>query len=247
MGYLRLFLALVIMQAHATPPGLHYAWSNLAVLFFFALSGYGCTAAMQKQYFQKPWTFLVNRYLRLWPSYVVCFGFSCWLMLWIAIPGASIPNGSDWILNLFMMRSDAVPATWVLPYMLLGYVVIALGAGATATRSAMWLVFSFAWAQHRAFVLDWGEYYGSLASWSLAYSVGASVYWLRFKMPRDEGLAKIAGEIAFPIFLVHEPILAVMPLVPGWPLFWASLPPTLALSWALVVFVERPVSKFRKP
>jgi peptidoglycan/LPS O-acetylase OafA/YrhL len=246
MGYFRLLLSLLIVQAHTSAPGDHYALANLAVLLFYAISGYGCTAAMQGRYRGRPLLFLVNRYLRLWPTYAIVFGLSCWLMLWVPVPLASIPRGWAWMANLLMLRADAVPAAWVIPYMLLGYVAIGLGASATARRAGLWLLVSFAWAQYHAFLLDWGDYYHSIAAWSLAYSVGAVIYWLGLVVPKDQGLGAVAGGIAFPVFLVHFPIQAALPLVPGWSLFFATLFPTLALSWVLWRFVELPVDRFRK-
>ena len=246
MGYFRLLLSLVIMQAHTSVPGNHYALANLAVLLLYAISGYGCTAAMQGRYRGRPLLFLANRYLRLWPTYAIVFGLSCWLMLWVPVPLASIPRGWAWVANLLMLRADAVPVAWVLPYMLLGYVAIAVGGSATARRAGVWLLVSFAWAQHQAFLLDWGGYYSSLAAGSLAYSVGAAIYWLGLVVPRDQGLGHLAGAIAFPVFLVHFPVQAVLPLFAGWPLFFATLPPTMALSWALWRFVEVPTARYRK-
>lgn len=245
MGYFRLFLSLLIAQSHASVVG-HHVWAHLSVLLFYALSGYGCTAAMQGSYQGHPWRFLASRYLRLWPTYVVVFAGSCWLMLWVPIPLAHIPTGWPWLANLLMLRSDAVPVAWVLPYMLMGYVAIALGASATAMRSAAWLGLSFVWAQHRALLLDSTGYYNGLGVASLAYSVGAVAFWLGMKLPRDKGLSAWAGVIAFPIFLTHYPVQAALPMRPGWPLFFAALPPTLALSWLLVVLVEQPVDRFRK-
>jgi peptidoglycan/LPS O-acetylase OafA/YrhL len=148
--------------------------------------------------------------------------------------------------NLLMLRSAAVPVGWVLPYLLLGYGVISLGISVTAKRAGLWLLISFVLAQHQAFLLNWGDYYSSLAAWSLAYSVGAVAYWLGFAVPRDTGWGSVARDISFPVFLSHWLIIAAISLPPGWPLFVASLPPTIALSWILVVAVERPISRYRQ-
>jgi peptidoglycan/LPS O-acetylase OafA/YrhL len=60
----------------------------------------------------------------------------------------------------------------------------------------------------------------------------------------------MAGAISYPVFLSHYLVGAVIAtasgLVPGWPLFFAAIGPTLALSWLLVVVVERPVQTFRQ-
>jgi peptidoglycan/LPS O-acetylase OafA/YrhL len=246
MGYFRLFLSLVIIQAHTSTPGPHHVWASLAVLCFYAISGYGCTAAMQGSYYGRAMRFLASRYLRLWPTYAVVFCLSCWLMLWAPIPLAHIPRGVPWIGNLLMLRSDAVPVAWVLPYMLLGYLAIALGVSSTPRRAAAWLLLSFVWAQHRALLLDWGGYYNGLAVASLAYAVGAAAFWLGVQVPRDKGMGEWAGAISFPMFLVHPLVVAVMPMGKGWPLFFSALPPALALSWLLWRFIEVPVDRYRK-
>jgi peptidoglycan/LPS O-acetylase OafA/YrhL len=130
--------------------------------------------------------------------------------------------------------------------MSLGYLGIGLGISATPRCALEWLALSFVWAQHQAFVLDWGDYYGSWAAWSLSYSVGAAIYWMPVEVPKSNGWA---GDIAFPLFLCHSLVLALFRWhgwPPGWPLFFAALGPTLALSWLLVVAVERPVQTFRQ-
>ena len=250
MGCFRLVLALVVMQAHATEPGNHYALANTAVLIFYALSSYGCTAAMQGKYKGQPLLFMGSRYLRLWPSYLATFALSS--VAWVAFDDLykiTMPTGLAWWGHLLMVYHPPgrlIAPAWVLPWMLLGYVVITFGASGTARRSLAWLAVSFAWAQHQAFLLSWGEYYGSAAAWSLAYSVGAAAYWMPVEVPRASGWA---GVIAFPIFLSHYLVLSVLRslgLIPGWPLFFVALPPTLALSWLLVVAVERPIARYRQ-
>jgi peptidoglycan/LPS O-acetylase OafA/YrhL len=235
------------MLAHATTPNPVWAWANTAVLIFYALSGYGCTATMQCSYQDHPWRFLLSRYLRLWPGYLAVFALTSIVWALIELPDIAMPTGLDWWLALLMIKVShvsTVPTAWVLPYMLMGYVAIAAGASGNARRSLLWLAVSFALAQHRAIL---GSYYSSLAAWSLAYSVGAAAYWMRVKVPRATGWA---GEIAFPLFLSHYLVLSALRSVYGFelglPLFIAALAPTLCLSWLLVLWVEQPIARYRQ-
>lgn len=249
MGWLRLALAMIVFQSHARQPGLHYAWANVAVLVFYALSGYGCTAAMQGHYKGHPLKFVVSRYVRLWPGFLAVFALSS--VAWVVVedlPIIRVPTGLGWWASLFMVHpaNPMVPVAWVIPFMLAGYAVIGLGISATPQRMAAWLGVSFVWSQHQALVLDWGGYCNSWAAWSLSTAIGAAFFWLPANLPKDTSWAT---EIAFPLFLCHQLILRTFQAWGwdlGWPLFFTALGPTLALSWLLVVAVERPVQTFRQ-
>lgn len=209
MGYFRLFLALVVMWSHTLPRGNQDALAHVAVLLFAVLSGYGCTKAMQGPYRGRPLTFLWNRYLRLWPGYLAVFGLSsiAWL-IWPELPGIGFPQGGRWGLELMMLSRYAqlIPPAWMMPFLWLGYAVIALGFSSTATRSLVWLGISFAWSQHQSMMLGWFAYYGSFAAWSLAYAAGASMAWMPAEIPPSKGLA---SDLAFPVFLCHYLVLAI--------------------------------------
>lgn len=80
-GGFRLFLAfLVVLQhfvANAGPLGplydhvIPYELGSLAVLVFFCLSGFVITEAATQIYSSKPLAYLINRFLRIVPHYVI--------------------------------------------------------------------------------------------------------------------------------------------------------------------------------
>jgi peptidoglycan/LPS O-acetylase OafA/YrhL len=249
MGSLRLGLALIIVLVHCTMPQGHAAASN-AVFMFFVLSGYGCTAAMATKYQGKPWVFLANRYVRLWPSYLVVFALSSLAWSWTGnLYNIGMPTGLDWLGQLSMLWMPSlrlVPTAWVMPWLFAGYFAIAFGATATPQRTALLLGLTLPWMQHDALTQSGAPYAGQLSVWAFLTVVGAAGYWLVPSVPVG---CRWAADIAFPVFLCHYLIMALLMaagLSFGLSLFWASLPPTLALSWALVVAVERPVSRFRE-
>jgi peptidoglycan/LPS O-acetylase OafA/YrhL len=251
MGYIRFALAILIMRAHLGPVVPGYAAAT-AVVLFYALAGYTATSSMQVRYAGQPWRFLWSRFLRLWPTYAVVFMLS---LSWLLISGEewgsmAVPIGVDMPLQwLGIVRNGginaAVPVAWFLQYLALGYALIAVGFAATPQRCALWLVGSLLWSQWLSFQLDFRDYYSTVAMMSLAFSAGASAFHLGLALPRDGRWGQWAGALSYPIFLCHYGVGAILPVAYGWPLFFAALPPTLALSWALVVFVERPVSRFR--
>lgn len=257
MGYLRLLLALAVMVAHIGPrPFPDLRWWHLAVWVFFAISGYLMTLLMQGPYKGRPWVFLLNRCLRIYPAYWVVLlatlaGFAVWgeptdlqaMMGW--------PQSWEqlWLNALLLLNVDAVPympvaTAWTLGVEMLFYLLIAFGLFGTAQQAYCLALVSLAGC------LVFPPWYNDLRWAMFPFSVGASAYWLGLKLPRDALWAGWAGALSYPVYLVHYPVGGFLSLATGlgmgWALFGAALPPTLALSWALVVFVERPVSRFRK-
>jgi peptidoglycan/LPS O-acetylase OafA/YrhL len=80
-GTFRLILALFVVCQHfvanAAPVGnlyatfLPYELGSLAVLVFFCLSGFVITEAVDQVYARKPAAYLINRFLRIVPHFVV--------------------------------------------------------------------------------------------------------------------------------------------------------------------------------
>lgn len=74
MGALRLFLAVSVLVAHAGPIfGLNLMFSDVAVKLFFIISGFYMSLVLSGKYEGKSlrWTFYTNRFLRLYPAYVL--------------------------------------------------------------------------------------------------------------------------------------------------------------------------------
>jgi peptidoglycan/LPS O-acetylase OafA/YrhL len=250
MGYFRLALSLIIMISHLVYRG--NEWGGASLILFYALSGYAITARGTGGDFWR------GRLMRLWPSYAAIAAMTQ-VALWFGwVPGRPyIALAYSWaaVPQLLMIvptwpEPALVPAAWMLKWILLGYVLVWLGASRTPQRSAVWLLASLVasvWWMSRT--QSYGHWYISVLAASLATSAGACAYHLGLSFPRDQRWAAIAGTLSYPVFLAHygvgAAVAGAMEWGVGWPLFWASLTPTLALSWVLVVLVEQPVLQYR--
>lgn len=253
IGTLRLSLALLIMAAHLTQ---QFAMaSHLAVLGFYLMGGYFATYAKAERY-NDPWAFWASRYLRIWPGYLAVFVATYALLM--ACPDISpnrtgIPYSWSMVSQQFMLVPNSpqvamVPVGWMIKWLLLGYGLIALGATNSPRISFGWVVVAFILAQPIALTQDYATYYFSWQLALLGMALGSTGYWLGITVPRDSPTAAWLGAISFPIYLTH-PVIEVVGLAVGlshgWPLFWLSLPPTLIMSYLLVIAVERPIARYR--
>lgn len=250
MGYLRLFLSLVIMGTHLVAGATPHTYS--ALCGFYILSGYSITARGTGGQFWR------SRFWRLWPIYAVIAA-ATQIALWFGwvsgLPHIGIAQGWSAVAQTAMIvptfpSLSLVPGAWVIRWLLLGYLLMWLGASKTPQRSGLWLLFAMAIAP--AFLAKYGfERYYTSAFCALLFTAGGACLWhLGIVLPRDGRWAAWAGALSYPVFLCHyltgSATAGVLGLERGWPLFFASLPLTLALSLALVVAVEQPIAVFRK-
>ena len=194
---------------------------------------------------------MLNRWVRIWTSYAIVF-FTTTLILyffWIDDINLGLPLRNNWLLQIALLYSHTpgsskwiVPTTWVLPNMMLWWTVIALGAASSSARTWIWLLGAMIFTINGESIrTDW--YYSPLFA-SLPFAVGSVAYWLKIKLINDNHIGKIAGSLSYHIFLWHYLVIALMPITPGWSLFFASIAPTLILSWLSLIFVERPISRY---
>lgn len=252
MGFLRLALALAIIRGHSTELGGHWTGA-LMVAGFYAIAGYFATYAMQHGYKGQWATFLVSRWFRLWPIYLVIFLGSVAGLAALNPLRLGLISAHELVRQSLMILPDhdhhllwVVGPGWMLKYLLLGYLAIALGAAASARRTWAWLALSFAMVEvARIHSLYWPG-----ATASLAFAVGASAFWAGLSVPRDGRWGAWAGALSYPVFLSHWQIdraLRIATEIPlGWPLFFAVLALSLPLSAVLVLAVDRPADRFRK-
>lgn len=250
MGYIRLGLSLVIMASHLVYVG--NEWSGTSLVMFYILSGYGVTASGIKPGFWQ------RRLWRLWPSYLAIAAVTQLALLIGWVPGRpymGLSTGWDAVAQFFMIvptwpAPALVPTAWMLKWLMLGYLVMGLGASKTPQRTGLWmmlsLVASIFWM---ARTQSYGLWYQSPLCASLATAIGAACYHMGLVAPRDGRWAAFAGALSYPVFLSHYGIGAAMATItglsPGWPLFWFSLTSTLCLSWLLVLWVEQPIARYR--
>jgi peptidoglycan/LPS O-acetylase OafA/YrhL len=229
-------------------------FGNTAMIGFYMLSGYSITARGMVG------DFWIGRFLRLWPCYIVVAALTQTALILGWVPGQGMPLvglavGWDAIAQFSMIfhpdPQSLVPPAWMLKWLLLGYLLMWLGTSKTSRRSAVWMLLSF--VASTFWLARMGSYQSYYVTWlcaSLATSVGACCHHLDLIAPRDGRWAAFAGTLSYPLFLAHYGIGSAVSSItgwdPSWPLFWASLPPTIALSIALVLLVERPIARYRK-
>lgn len=132
MGYFRLALTLTIMAAHAH--AIPIVWAQGSVLLFYLLAGYLGAASMSGPYQGRPWAFLINRWLRVWPCYAVVFVISLGWLLWRGVPPVGLalgmPSWSVVAVHFAMLPTPVnlliVPTGWMLPWLFMGWILIAL-------------------------------------------------------------------------------------------------------------------------
>lgn len=251
MGYFRLALSLVIMAAHLAYVG--NEWAGASLICFYVLSGHSITASGIKPGFWQ------RRICRLWPSYLAIASGTQLVLLIGWVPGRPYiapAMGWDAVAQFFMIVPTwpdlaLVPTAWMIKWLIVGYLLMCLGASRTPQRTALWMLMSLiASIFWMARTQSYGLWYQSFLCASLATSIGAACYHLGLIAPCDVQGAAFAGALSYPVFLSHYGIGAAVASATGWavgwPLFFAALPLTLALSWLLVVAVERPIARYRK-
>jgi len=235
------------MATHATDR--YYLVGAIGVTGFYVLSGYLMTLLCDGPYKGRLGAFWVSRLLRVYPSFLVTLILMVGLLwAWGALPRIYWPLWSEWLLIVRSGYPAAIPQAWAITVELFWWVAISLGISATKKRTLAWAmgggisVALGAWPTGPIWFSVWGG--------CLPFAIGAMGYHYGVRLPRDGRRGAIAGALSYPIFLTHYGLGAVASVVAGistgWQLFFAALPPTLALSWLLWRFVEVPINRFRK-
>jgi len=253
IGWLRLFLSLVVMESHLS---VHFGLGRQAVAIFYWLSGVVIIAAFYQSYQGQSRRFLFNRALRIFPSYWVCFlGFLVvFYVVGSSIYGMGIPSAPVRFLEFIgIVRHisasgsvSVIPQSFAVTGELVCYLLVAFGAFSSGARSLIVATVAMMLGNWIYAGADWQDFYFSPLGAIAFFSLGGMAYWLGLRLPKGSNLA---GEMSYPLFLTHygvgSTLSILLGITSGWPLFVAALPPTLAISWLLVVAVERPVQKFR--
>lgn len=244
---LRLALAILIMHVHFVSQSRQ--WGGNAVLLFYLLSGYFAVVTLQRG--TNPWQFWVGRLWRILPTYwVVLASTTAWVSL--GEVGlyfyATVGYPSPMEVFALSLQPRAVAVGWVLPVFWFWWGVLAMGAAATMRRT-MWLLLVSVGLWLALGIAPGGNNWVSLWAGGLPFALGAALYWMGLQMPTEPRWMRQLGDLAFPVFIVHYPVGAAistaLEMPPSPALFFAALGPTLAISWLLVVAVERPVQSFR--
>lgn len=242
---------MVVVQTHLGSG--HYG-GRVAVIGFYLLSGYLMTLLCCGPYRGRFQAFWANRLIRVFPTYWIIYLASVlWLWRFPATPwGTEVMGNYGWwqILGIVPVHFPQVnPSAWALSVELFWWLAISLGIATTAWRTGLWLMAS------TVFVVVFGawplsDWYTTIWFGSFWFALGAFGSHAGLKLPRDEGWTSLAGAMSYPLFLCHMLVGAIvghyLGIGRGWPLFFTALLPTLAVSLALVLWVERPIERYRK-
>ena len=142
-GSVRLFLALVVVVHHSLP----FRAGSWAVDVFFILSGYWITRMWTGHYSRTKtpyFTFLVSRWWRLLPVFLICTGFgvgSAYILRSVA-EVAPASNPGWWLRQALMVGSAGagrvLPPTWSLDVEMQFYLIAPLLVWAFARFGAFW-------------------------------------------------------------------------------------------------------------
>jgi peptidoglycan/LPS O-acetylase OafA/YrhL len=192
--------------------------AQFAVWTFFAMSGYVLTKSWDGRYF----TFLLRRFVRLWPIYALCLGAGCALLgqtpavrefFWIEEPGHTPAADSPaWSL---IIEALAMPLMPVFVWIGRGS-ALRLGAGFLCTY-LLALVYPTAIA-------------------ATFFFAGAWLTWFEVRWPVFEGrLAQWLGRISYPLYLSHMAIVTMLGL---------PLPVSVPLAFAVAALLTETVEKW---
>lgn len=229
LGTFRLVLALMVVVQHLLSiPHL----GHFAVHGFFILSGFLMTLIMHQSYGYTTSGikgFLINRLLRLFPSY--WFYLTLTIVI-IYITGENfakeyrefiyLPTSPElWLQNITMIFASSfpgsvqprlLPATWALTVELFFYVLIALGISKNKSFSVFWLILSVIYFVYTLLAGMGYEYrYNHILAGTLPFSLGAVLYhYFNFfeKVPVKNNLA-----ISVSLFIINIIVLLTLDLL----------------------------------
>ncbi len=212
LNLLRFFLALNVVAFHlwnAAAPGA----GPVAVMGFFCVSGFLITKIVQEVY-RMPGAagaFLLNRMLRIYPSYLVALALGLLAIRLYPEVAAHVNSYLKWPataaewwpqLAIFGLTDSGVrvlPATWTLATELVYYLLIGLGTG--RSRRATWLLLLASLPVGLACALNRlpFTFYGSAVGNGFVFALGSLAYFYRDRLsvgPRLFALACAAWAIA---------------------------------------------------
>lgn len=217
MGGYRLFLALIVVFAHLA--GVQNI-GGYAVFGFYMISGYLMTLVMQRVYkynLQGFWRYSFNRFLRIYPSYLISICISLVLLYWLGSDffttyrrTIAIPEGSAaWLRNIFIFFPELesprlTPPSWALTVEIFFYLVIGLSLSRNRRVTLIW--FSASALYHVAALIFGSGYedrYFPIWAASLPFSTGALVYHFRDEIRQvSSGMPFLASPVAIVLLAV---------------------------------------------
>ncbi|SFM00816.1 Peptidoglycan/LPS O-acetylase OafA/YrhL, contains acyltransferase and SGNH-hydrolase domains [Bradyrhizobium sp. NFR13] len=205
LGPLRLFLAISVAAFHIWTP-LFPDTGRHAVMGFFAISGFLITMIANEVYRDRPGAFLLNRALRIYPTYWVClilalatavlFPRTIAEEVWLTTPWPSGPSG--WLTNIaiFEIGSNGrtITQTWSLYIELIMYLVVGLATFRSLALTLIGFVVSIGWAFYGMFHMAEYPFYFYPMGTAFVFFSGSLAYFAskRIRVPRTAALICLA-------------------------------------------------------
>lgn len=191
MGYFRFILALAVSANHLWVIG---GIGRYAVFSFYILSGYLMTTIVMNRYgtdFSGLKKYAANRFLRIYPIYLIAFAISLAVIFIFGSSGISmmdknlsIPDGPlSWFRNITLIGLDfnvierTIPPSWTLFVEIFYYAMIPLAVRAGGKFVLWWVAVSVLYhiylmvIPHGA-MYGWNSRYGTVMAGSLGFSIG---------------------------------------------------------------------------
>jgi peptidoglycan/LPS O-acetylase OafA/YrhL len=205
LGYLRLILSFGVVAYHLSPQVFSFA-GPAAVFGFYTVSGYLITAALSSHYRGRTIAFLLNRFLRLYPTYWVAVGLAVAAIVFGQSHNRAmtLPTSfDDWwrqIAVFGLLHGDGlahpirlVPPAWSLNMELAWYILLI----SLHRYSIAWLAGSLALAAFYILGGGWTEPYYSFLAPSFCFALGSTCWRLgqfgTFSIDRRAAFALVVG------------------------------------------------------
>jgi peptidoglycan/LPS O-acetylase OafA/YrhL len=222
-GTYRLLLAVIVMVSHLVAG--YGSSGHFAVFGFYTLSGYLMTLILQEKYGYTAHgriAYCLNRFLRIFPPYWLCAGFTVLLIVVLFDPASVaavrkfmiLPRtATEMFQNIFLVLtpytpSRLVPPAWALSIELFYYILIGLGITRNRKVTVVFFLVGFGYTVYSLMVgaSFFSRLYAFVPAAALPFSVGGLLYHYRVYLLRWLPVLKSR---LFPVF-AGVPMLLVM-------------------------------------
>ncbi|MEW6682910.1 MAG: acyltransferase [Nitrospirota bacterium] len=228
MGFLRFTLAMFVVTAHLTEGVRFFShWGVFAVFGFYLISGYLMTLILHETYSFRFSSFVLNRFLRLFPIYYLVAVVSAYLIL--SVPASAdflsvwevkyrasdfLGNGLIFPFEFYDASFRIVPSTWSIAVELINYFLLWLVVARSRSLALSTVLLTITYhVVTLAVGMDWSSRYRPFYAALLPFSLGACIYFCRDQLARLS--ISTIRYVAFGSFLVWVANLILCGVVAG--------------------------------
>lgn len=248
LGILRFILAALVVIAHLSEGTFVSHWGVFAVFGFYVISGYLMTAILNETYRFRFFSFWLNRFLRLYPTYFLVLLFSVFAFL--VFPGESsfhqaweakyrfsdaLGNALIFPFEFYDASFRIVPPAWSVAVELVNYFLLWAIIARNKQMPSVTLLLSLSY--HVAMLAmgkPWQALYFPFYAALLPFSLGASIYFYRswLAILTDKQLQHLAAgsAIAFGLCLLGSGVAELNAIPAFQVLFYLNMVSSAALT-----------------